>query len=114
MDWLIVAGRRVPLEIAATAFGRARGLLGRRTVDGALWLTPTRSVHTIGMRFPIDIAHLDADLAVLETFTLRPNRFGPRVRGTRSILEAEAGSFDHWGLRSGMALGVEADGRRAA
>lgn len=83
-----------------------RGLLGRDDYSGALLLTPARSVHTFRMRFPIDVAYLDADLRVLAVETLRPHRFGKRVRGTRRIIEARAGSFEKWGLRPGSELRI--------
>ena len=53
------------LEVAETLSARARGLLGREGVDGAILLRPARSVHTLGMRFAIDVAHLDDSLRVL-------------------------------------------------
>ena len=47
------------LAVADTWWLRTRGLLGRDGVDGALLLRPARSVHTLGMRFPIDVAFCD-------------------------------------------------------
>lgn len=99
-------GVPVALEIADTARARFRGLLGREGFHGALLLTPARSVHTFRMRFAIDVAYLDADLNVLATETLRPHRLGRRARGTRQVLEAEAGSFERWGLRPGSELSI--------
>ena len=88
-----------PVERAVTIAARTRGLLGRTGVDGALLLSPASSVHTIGMRFAIDVAHLDADLRVLRITTMAPNRLGRPVRHSRHVLEAEAGTFARWGLR---------------
>ncbi|MFQ5557215.1 MAG: DUF192 domain-containing protein, partial [Acidimicrobiales bacterium] len=66
MPWL-VAGDHViaSLEIAESRRARRRGLLGRDGIDGALLLCPARSVHTFGMRFPIDVAHCDSGMRVL-------------------------------------------------
>lgn len=104
--WLIVDGTPVALEVASSAKARARGLLGRDDFHGALLLTPARSVHTMRMRFPIDVAYLDRDLEVLAVETLQPHRIGRVVRGTRQILEAEAGAFEKWGLRPGSKLSI--------
>ena len=41
--------------IAASRRARRRGLLGRSELEGALVLRPCRQVHTIGMRFPVDV-----------------------------------------------------------
>ena len=107
--WLICDGTPVALEVADSSRGRARGLLGRDGLTGALLLTPARSVHTFRMRFAIDVAYLDVDLMVLSVETLAPNRIGRRARGTRQVLEAEAGSFERWNLRPGIQLTVPMD-----
>ncbi|MFE7117460.1 DUF192 domain-containing protein [Streptomyces sp. NPDC057654] len=98
----------VPLEIAASYRARARGLLGRDGIGGALLLTPATSVHTFRMRFPIDVAYLDRDLTVLAVRTMRPGRLGvPRPR-SRHILEAEAGAMARWGLHAGVRVAIRA------
>ncbi|MCX5194680.1 DUF192 domain-containing protein [Streptomyces sp. NBC_00249] len=97
----------VPLEVAASYRARTRGLLGRDAVEGALLLTPAASVHTFGMRIPIDVAYLDRNLRVLAVVTMRPGRLGlPRPR-SRHVLEAAAGAMSDWGLRAGSRVGVE-------
>ena len=89
------------VEVADTRATRRRGLLGRDGVDGALALTPARAVHTLGMRFDLDVAYLDGGGRVLDLHRMRRGRVGlPRWRA-RSVLEAEAGAFDTWGLRVG-------------
>ncbi|WP_344962161.1 DUF192 domain-containing protein [Streptomyces thioluteus] len=96
----------VPVEIAASYRARTRGLLGRDGIDGALLLTPASSVHTFGMRFPIDVAYLDRDLTVLAVRTMAPHRLGaPRPRA-RHVLEAAAGAMARWGLRRGARLRI--------
>ena len=49
-------------------FARLRGLLGRPALsdDEAWWFSCCSAVHTIGMRFPIDVLHLDADGRVVK------------------------------------------------
>lgn len=96
------------LDVADTALKRARGLLGRDGLTGALLLRRCSSVHTFRMRFTLDVAYLDKHLVVLETTQMRPGRLGePRLKA-RSVLEAEAGSFERWGLRAGDRLSVTA------
>ncbi|CAM8645870.1 COG1430 Uncharacterized conserved protein [Acidimicrobiia bacterium] len=97
--WLVQGGNVLAtLEVAATRSERRRGLLGRDRVEGVLHLVPARSVHTFGMRFPIDVVHLDGDLRVLRVRTMVPNRLGAIVFGSRSVLEAEAGAMERWGV----------------
>jgi uncharacterized membrane protein (UPF0127 family) len=94
------------LEVASTRPDRRRGLLGRDGVEGALLLRPARSVHTFGMRFAIDVAHLDGDLRVLQVTRMVPWRVGFPIWSARAVLEAEAGSFERWGLTVGDVLEV--------
>ncbi|MFE9093999.1 DUF192 domain-containing protein [Streptomyces sp. NPDC007264] len=96
----------IPLEVARSARARRRGLLGRDGIEGALLLSPASAVHTLGMRFAIDVAHLDRKLRVVAVRTMRPGRVGlPRARA-RHVLEAEAGAMERWGIRPGARLVV--------
>ncbi len=109
MPQLLREGQVVaPVEVATSVRDRARGLLGRDGIEGALLLSPASSVHTLGMRFAIDVAFCDARMRVLDAVTMRPNRIGrPRPR-SRHVIEAEAGQFARWGLRRGDRLEVRA------
>jgi uncharacterized membrane protein (UPF0127 family) len=92
------------LEVAADRPARRKGLLGRDGIEGALLLVPARSVHSLGMRFPIDVAWLDADLTVVRTAQLPRNRMSRPVFRAHAVLEAEAGAFARWSLRVGDQL----------
>lgn len=105
MPWLVAGDHVVAsLEIADTHSSRRRGLLGREGIEGALLLSPARSVHTIGMKFPIDVAHLDADMVVLSVTTMKPGRVGRYCHASRMVVEAEAGSLRRWGVEPGVQL----------
>ena len=108
MSWLLRDGEVLAaLEVAETRAERRRGLLGRDGFEGALLLRPARAVHTLGMRFPVDVAYCDEGLRVLETVCMRPHRLGhPRLRA-RGVIEAAAGAFERWGLRPGDQLEVK-------
>lgn len=68
MAWLVSEGRVLAsADVAAAPAERRRGLLRRDGIDGALVIDPCRWVHTVGMRFPVDVAFLDADGVVLKT-----------------------------------------------
>ena len=107
MAWLLRDGEVLAsLEVAERFEARLKGLLGRDGVEGALLLRPARSVHTVGMRFPIDVAFCDRDLKVVDTVSMRCHRLGmPRLRA-QCVIEAEAGAFERWGLRPGDELEV--------
>jgi uncharacterized protein len=100
----------VPLRIAASYAARTRGLLGRDGLEGAMLLTPASSVHTVRMRFAIDVAYLDRSLRVLAVRTMPPGRVGrPRLRA-RHVVEAAAGALEEWGVVRGVRLEVVAAG----
>jgi len=69
-------------------------------------LKPATSVHTLRMRFDIDVAFCDRDLVVIDVVTMRRNRLGLPRRRSRAVLEAEAGRFIQWGLERGDHLEV--------
>jgi uncharacterized membrane protein (UPF0127 family) len=106
--WLLRDGEVLAsLEVADGRRARARGLLGREGVDGAILLRPARSVHTVGMRFPIDVAFCDAELRVIRVVTMRRFRVSRPVWRSRAIVEAEAGAFARWRLQPGDQLEVK-------
>ena len=102
MSWLVSAGRVLAsAEVATGRSGKARGLIGRPSVDGAFVLHDCRWVHTIGMRVPIDVAFVAADGVVRKVVRMGRHRIGAPVRGASWVVEAEAGAFERWGLREG-------------
>ena len=102
MTWLLRQGDVLAAaEVAETFAERSRGLLGKTSFEGAMILPRTRSVHTFGMRFAVDVALCDKDMVVVGVTTLRPWRMSLPRRGGRSVIEAQAGAFERWGLRVG-------------
>ena len=100
--WLVSDARVLAsAEVAGDGAGRRRGLLGRDRIEGAFVIEPCRWVHTIGMRFPLDVAYLDEDGNVLKTVRMARHRIGRPVRGGHWVIEAEAGVFARWNLRVG-------------
>ncbi|MEO6628360.1 MAG: DUF192 domain-containing protein [Aquihabitans sp.] len=110
MPWLLRDGEVLSsLVVASTRSDRRRGLLGTDGLDGALLIERARSVHSIGMRFPIDVAFCDADFKVLKTLRLEPRRITMPVLRAHEVIEAEAGRFAHWGLTVGDQLEVRGE-----
>ena len=94
------------LEMAESASERRSGLRGRQGLDGALHLEGVRSVHTLGVGFPVDVAFLSSDLTVLRVASLKPWRMSFGGPSARSVVAAQAGSFERWGVREGDQLEV--------
>jgi len=90
--------------VAATRAARAVGLLSRTGLEPgeALWIVPSRGVHTCGMRFAIDVVALDEGGKVIDCVSnLKPWRLRLPRRGTAGVLELPAGTL----AASGTAVG---------
>ena len=102
----------LPPHTVVRTFGeRLVGLAFRREPPASGLLLPrTRSVHTFGMRFPIDVAFCrrqDETFVVLSVVEMRPWRVGrPRPRAT-CVIEAERGAFGRWRLLPGDELEIK-------
>jgi uncharacterized membrane protein (UPF0127 family) len=108
MPWLLREGEVLAsLEVADTRPTRRKGLLGRDGVEGAMLLRPARSVHSLGMRFPLDVAWCDRELVVVRVARLGRHRMTRPVARAHSVLEAEAGSFARWNLTVGDHLELQ-------
>jgi uncharacterized membrane protein (UPF0127 family) len=66
------------MALGANEFGAGRGL----------WITPSHGVHTLAMRFPIDVLYLDREgVVLLAQSELKPWRVAPVRRQAASVLE---------------------------
>jgi uncharacterized membrane protein (UPF0127 family) len=100
--WIVSDGRVLAsADVVRTRVEKGRGLLGRDGFEGALLIQGCRWVHTLGMRFALDVAYLDADGQVLKTIRMNRHRIGIPVWKARAVLEAESGAFARWGLHVG-------------
>lgn len=108
MAWLMQGDRVLAsVEVPTDRRGRRRGLMGRDDFDGAMLLSPCRSVHTFGMRFALDVAFLDNGNTVLAVVSVEPRRITMVRWRSRGVIEASAGAFERWGLEVGQELEVK-------
>lgn len=80
------------IDVARGPLARARGLLGRRGLPArhGLWLR-TRSVHTVGMRFALDLVWIDREGAVVRVDRdVAPGRIRS-CAAARGVVELGAG-----------------------
>lgn len=93
------------VRLADRFLTRLRGLIGARDRQAGLWLTPCAGIHTIGMRFPIDVVFLDRKGMVRKIdVAVPPFRVRRAARGTHSVLELPAGYTRRVQLRVGDRL----------
>ncbi len=108
--WLMSEGRVLASAVVAeSSVDRRLGLRGRSEYDGAFVLPRCRWIHTIGMRFDLDVAYLDSEGRVIKAVRMNPHRLGAPVLGARSVVEAHGGSFARWGLRVGDVVEIRAN-----
>ncbi len=109
---LHIEGQSAPVRIrkAASWWSRAIGLLATPQLDDpcGLWITPCNSVHTLGMRYAIDVIFLRADGSIAKIVESLPPWRAAGCRSARSTLELRAGLASRLGLRPGMTLGLVA------
>ncbi len=99
-------GTRVAL--ANRWWPRLRGLLFRpplRSGEGLL-LAPCRAVHTYGMKYPIDVAYLDASGRIVALYpSLAPGHRTSWHAAAASVLELPAGTLASTGTEVGDLVG---------
>lgn len=106
----IVADR---VTVAATRSARRVGLMNRDTFERgeALWIVPSRGVHTMWMRFAIDLLALDERGVVVDRVeALRPWRIRLPRAGTAGVLELPAGTLEATGTALGHRIRFERNG----
>lgn len=104
---------RYEVEVARRGGERVRGLRGRDALlaGHGLLLPRCRSVHTFGMRFPIEVVLLDQSHRVVRVVPMAPRRvLFPRPR-VRHVLEVAAGDGPPVGLLLMVAPPHEVYGR---
>lgn len=99
------------LVVADSYWLRLLGLMGRDSAafpaGSGMWFMPSKGVHTLAMRFPIDVIHLDRDQIVIEVKeSLRPWRLGSINLKTRSVLELPVDTVRASGTRMGDVIEI--------
>ena len=99
-------------RFANSVFKRMIGLLNRRAISQGegLLLDRCYGIHTIGMRFPIDVLFLDKELRVIKTVPALPPFRTCVVKHAIYVLELPVGSIQ----RSQTATGDQIQVRAAA
>ena len=103
------------LTVAETHWTRFIGLIGQTAATfpqgRGLWIVPSRGVHTVGMRIPIDVVYLTDDNVVLHLeYGLRPWRFAPIRMQAASVLELPEDTVRSTGTTIGDELEIDPHG----
>ena len=82
-------------------WAKGLGVLGRPALapGAGLWLPGVASVHTLGVRFPLDLVFLDQDFSTVRVVqNVQPNRWLVRAGGAAHTLELGAGTLARMGF----------------
>ena len=83
------------VEVANHSAARRKGLLGRGCLSAGegLWIIPCESVHTFGMRFPIDLVYLDRNKTVKKVRSAVPPWRLSACLSAHSVIELASGTI---------------------
>lgn len=79
-------------RLALSYWSRLRGLLFTKPHAGLLVLCPCRSIHTVGMKYALDVAFVDGTGMVLRSFREVGSAVFLRDRNAKMVLERFASS----------------------
>jgi uncharacterized protein len=93
-------------SVANTSAARRTGLLKHTSLPPGegLWIVPSEGVHTIGMKFPIDILFLSRSRTVLKACSRVPKWRLALCLRAHSVLELPAGTIEATGTAPGDQL----------
>jgi uncharacterized membrane protein (UPF0127 family) len=94
-------------EHARSFIQRLRGLIGKKSLpqNQGMLFEPGGSIHTLGMRFPIDVLFLDKEGTILANHKrIVPYRLCLAPRKTRYVLEVAEDALDEFNLEKGQQL----------
>ncbi|MEM0951168.1 MAG: DUF192 domain-containing protein [Cyanobacteria bacterium P01_H01_bin.74] len=95
---------------AKTFLTRLFGLMGKPYLEEntGLLITPCKEVHSLFMRFSLDVVFLDKENKVVHLkSTMKPWRVSRYVASARSVLELNAGSIQASQIEIGDELAIE-------
>lgn len=91
------------VELANTFLSRFKGLMFRQAmtdIDGML-ITPCNAIHTIGMKFNIDVVFIDKENKVTSVKSrISKNSFSKDL-GAKHVLELPAGKLEQTDIKPG-------------
>ena len=92
------ADRSGRVDLAVSPRARLRGLIGRHAPGEGptLILAPCRSIHTIGMRFPIDVAFVSRGGRIVRSERAVTGGRFLRHKGAHLVVERYARPNDPW------------------
>ncbi|MCP3668885.1 MAG: DUF192 domain-containing protein [Gammaproteobacteria bacterium] len=82
---------------------RTKGLLGKQELleNDGIWITPCNSIHTLGMKYALDIIYINRKGVIKKTVSqMRPRRVSLCL-GAHGTIELKSGTIDRIGIKIG-------------
>ncbi len=99
------------VQVAGTFFMRLKGLLGKKELKAGegLFITPCRGVHSLGMRFSVDVVYVNAMGKVVHLQSLSPWKVAKFLRESKAVLELPLGTIQKTRTELGDELNLLSD-----
>lgn len=97
------------IEIADKFISRLKGLLGKDNLrEGqGLKIEPCSSIHTMGMKFPIDVVFVNKDHKIVHIIKdMKPYRLSPIIPKSFYVIETFGGTISNENLEIGDLIGL--------
>lgn len=97
------------IGVAETSITRLVGLLGKRGLEPGtgLLIIPSQAIHTVAMRFPIDVLFVDRHWQVIQTRPVMvPNRISAIYWKARCVIELPQGTIAETSTEVGDQLAI--------
>ena len=98
------------VRVADTTWARLVGLIGQSSLppDSGLWITPSNSIHTLGMRFAFDVVFINRKCEVVSLHeAIRPFRMTVPNFKAWSVFELPLETIARSGTETGDRLRIK-------
>lgn len=97
--------------LANTFFTRLKGLLGTKNLDEGtgLIIRPCNSIHTVGMKYAIDVVFLDKQDRIVKVINAMPAGKFSLCSGSSYVIELPAGTIEATGTVVGDKISLTVD-----
>lgn len=97
------------VHMADSFFKRLKGWMGKTHIEDneALILSPCSSIHTFGMRHPIDVLFLDKENAIIFLINnMSPWKISPIKKSATKVVELKNGTIDRYNLEVSDSISI--------
>jgi len=88
------------IDFANNSFSRMKGLMFKNTINKGLLLKPANSIHTLFMKFPIDVVYIDKSSKIIKVSkNMKPWKISNIVLKSHAILELPEGTINKYRIK---------------